>query len=780
MRTPDTTASKPSTFLTRLGRWCFDHRRATLVAWLFAVIAIFAVGGVVGSGFDATNEIPDSESRRGADAIEQYFGGAGSGLAGSIVFTSDRTVDDPAVKAAMEAWFAQIDALDEVSVSSPYGGEGSGGVNADRTIAFASLDFAPGVTDEETPLIADDFKKLEPSVDGLRIEYGGYALVVFEPPESELIGVAFAIFVLILAFGSVLAMGLPISVAAFGVASGIGVVILLSNLTKGPSFVTTLAVMIGLGVGIDYALFIVTRFREALHAGQSPRTATAQSLDTAGRAVLFAGTTVVISLLGLIAIGLPFVTAIGVSMSTAVLTTMIASVTLLPALLGFAGERVEITRWRGLIAAGLAALGLLAVGLKLPPAAFAIPFAASALVLIAAFAYAPLRRQVRHRPPKPVAETFAYRFSRFVQHRPWTIAIAGTAVLLLISVPVLSLRLGFADESNFSPDTTTRQAYDLLAEGFGPGFNGPFLVAAETSAPGDAEAVTRLAEALTATDGVDEVFGPIPDNPADPSAFLLRVIPSTAPQDQATESLLGVLREQVIPASVAGTGIEANVTGIVAVGVDFSNYLSSRTPVFFGAVLTLSFVLLMLVFRSLLIPLKAVIMNLLSISAAYGVMVALFQWGWLGSLTGIEKAPVEPWMPMMLFAIVFGLSMDYEVFLLSRVKEEWDRSRDSSESVANGLAATARVISAAAAIMVVVFGSFLLEDNRQIQMMGTGLGAAILLDATLVRMLLVPATMELLGARNWWMPAGLDRFLPRISVEGEPVEVPVPARRPPR
>jgi RND superfamily putative drug exporter len=763
-RTPRHSIS--DTTLHRLGEWCFEKRRTVVLAWVGAVIAIFAIGGIVGSGFDATTRIPDSESARGSDVIEEYFGGVGAGLSGSIVFTSERTIDDPAVREAMEAWFEEIAEIEDVAVSSPYAGPGSGGVTDDRTIAFASLDFHPDVTDEESPSIGEEIRELEPDVAGLRIEYGGRALVEFEPPESELIGIAFAIVVLILAFGSVLAMGLPISVALFGVASGVGGVILLSNITGGPTFVTTLAVMIGLGVGIDYALFIVTRFREGVRIGMGPAEATAAALDTSGRAVLFAGMTVVISLLGLIIIGLPFITAIGVSMSTTVLTTMLASVTLLPAILGFAHHRVEVTRWRGLVAAALLAVGLLAIGLKLHPVLYAVPLALSAIVLVAGSAVGALRAEVRRKPPKPVPETVAYRLSRIVQARPWTIAIGGTALLLVISVPLLDLRLGFADEGNFAPETTTRQAYDLLAEGFGRGFNGPLILTAETSGPAQVDEVDRLVDALASTPGVDRVFDPVTASAASPPIYLIRLIPSSAPQDEMTENLVHDLRENVIPAAVAGTGIDVNVTGVVAAGIDFSDYLASRTIVFFAAVLTLSFLLLTMVFRSLLIPLKAVIMNLLSISAAYGVMVALFQWGWLDQITGIETAPVESWMPMMLFAIVFGLSMDYEVFLLARVKEEFDRSGDSSESVANGLASTARVISAAAAIMVVVFGSFVLEDNRQIQMFGTGLAAAIALDATIVRMLLVPATMELLGSRNWWIPGWLDRLLPQIAVEG--------------
>jgi RND superfamily putative drug exporter len=383
-----------------------------------------------------------------------------------------------------------------------------------------------------------------------------------------------------------------------------------------------------------------------------------------------------------------------------------------------------------------------------------------------------LKREVRHRPPKPLPETLAYRWSRGIQHRPWTAALAGAVALLVLAVPVLGLRLGFSDESNYEEDTTTKQAYDLLVDGFGPGFNGPLLLVAtlpEGAGDGDLEAVNR---AVAADPGVAFLSPARPDDPADPQAVVWNLVPTTGPQDEATTDLVYRLRGSVLPPVERETGVDVAVTGTVAVNVDFSEYLTERLPWFFAVVLALSFLLLLVVFRSLLVPLKAVIMNLLSIGAAYGVVVALFQWGWLSDLTRVQPAPIEPWAPMMLFAIVFGLSMDYEVFLLSRVREEWRRTGDSRTSVADGLAATAKVITAAAAIMVFVFGSFILENDRVTKLMGVGLATAILLDATIVRMLLVPATMELLGDKNWWLPRGLARLLPKVDVEGQP------ARRP--
>jgi RND superfamily putative drug exporter len=480
--------------------------------------------------------------------------------------------------------------------------------------------------------------------------------------------------------------------------------------------------------------------------------------------VLFAGTTVVISLLGMLLMGVSFVQGLAVAAASVVAVTVLASLTLLPALLGFAGQRIELTRWRGLIAAGIAAVALIGIGLGITPLEIGLPLAA--IVLIAGFFVGPLKREVPRRPRKPLRETTAYRWSRLIQRRPWPAAIGGALVLLILALPVIGLRLGFSDESNFADDTTTKQAYDLLVDGFGPGFNGPLLLVTEVPDGTDLASLQVVNDAVSGDPGVAFLSPARPNDPQQPSAAVWMLVPTSAPQDEATTDLVNRLRDELLPPAEQAAGIDVSVTGTVAVNIDFSDYLTSRLPYFFVAVLTLSFLLLMVVFRSVLVPLKAVIMNLLSIGAAYGIVVALFQWGWLSDITGVQPAPIEPWAPMMLFAIVFGLSMDYEVFLLSRVREEWHRTGDSHRSVADGLAATAKVISAAAAIMVFVFGSFILETDRVVKLMGTGLATAIFLDATIVRMLLVPATMELLGDRNWWLPRWLDRAIPNIDVEG--------------
>ena len=782
---------------SRLGSWCARRRRTVAVAWVLVLLALGGLQGVVGTNFSTEFGLPDVESKRGLDILERDMGGIGAGLEGTVVVAADAGVDDPGVRSGVESYLAEIQARDDVTVASPYAdqagpspglvewytsgtddpaalaeqfGEGGSQIAPDESVAFATVsipaDTDLGSAQEIGAEIIDD----APDLDGVRFEFGGEMFGEFEAPAAELIGLAFAIVILILAFGSVMAMGLPIGTALAGVGVGAVLLGLLSNLVTMPDFATILGIMIGLGVGIDYALFIVTRYREQLHAGHGINESIAIAIDTSGRAVTFAGMTVVVSLLGMLLMGVSFVTGLGLGAATMVLVTMVASLTLLPALLGFVGERVEVTRWRGLIAAGLVAVALLGLGLKIQPLLLGLPLAV--VVLIAGFAIAPLRREVVRRPPKPLRETVAYRWSRFVQARPWPLAIGATLLLVLLAVPVASIRLGFSDAGNLPEDSTGRQAYDLVADGFGAGSNGRLLLVAEV--PDELDLTTSatlldIREQLAATEGVAAVSPPVPSDQTDPSAssaVLWTVTPTTAPQDEATVELVQTLRDDVLPDATAGTGLDVLVSGSVGIEVDFSNYLADRLVLFFAVVLTVSFLLLMVVFRSLLVPLKAVVMNLLSIGAAYGVLVAIFQWGWGKDLFGIETAPIEPFLPMILFAIVFGLSMDYEVFLLSRVREEWLRTGDSKTSVADGLAATARVITAAAAIMIVVFGSFLLETDRIIKLMGFGLALAVFLDATVVRMLLVPATMELLGDKNWWLPRWLDRLLPTINVEG--------------
>jgi RND superfamily putative drug exporter len=773
-----------ATTLTRVGGWCFDHRIAAVGVWLVGSVTVLGAAGAIGPAYDAVLDIPASDSADGFAVLDEHFSELGVGTqSGTIVFQADQGVEEPAVRVAMEELFALVDAgfpdddgVPEhpgATVTSPYSEQGGGQIARQGALAgelaYAQVNLASDIDLTESALIGEAIAEHAPAIEGLEVLPGGAALAPYEPPESELVGMAFAIIILIFAFGSVLAMGLPVAVALGGVAAGIGATLLLSNIYAVPDFTLSVGVMIGLGVGIDYALFIVTRYREGLRAGSSPRAATLAAIDTAGRAVILAGTTVVISLLGMLLMGIRLVSGVGLGASVTVLFTMISSLTLLPALLALARERIEVTRWRGLVTAGLVAVAMLGAGIDFPPVAAAGAILAAATLMVSC-AVRPLRRQVPRRRPKPVRDTAAYRWSRTIQRHPWLSLAVGTLALLAMASPILGLRLGVADEGNHPEGTHTRRAYDLLAEGFGDGFNGPLLITVVSRAGADAGdsagAVQALQRSLAGTPGVAAVTGPLADDPAVPKAFLMTVIPTTAPQAEATSELVTRLRDEVIPAAVTGTGLDVSVTGTSAANIDLTSFLGRRVLLFFGVVLSLSFVLLLTVFRSLLVPLKAVVMNVLAMIATYGIIVVVFQWGWGADLLGIAAAPIEPFIPMILFAIVFGLSMDYEVFLLSRVREEFARSNDTVESVADGLAASARVITAAAAIMVVVFGSFVFEDDRVLKMFGLGLAVAVLLDATLIRMLLVPATMELLGPRNWWLPRWLDRLVPRLGAEG--------------
>jgi RND superfamily putative drug exporter len=683
-----------------------------------------------------------------------------AGFSGEIVFSSPSGVDTDAVRDAMTELFAKVGQVEGVSVTSPYDVEGQ--INTARTTAFASID---ATIRSQTALIAlgEEIREIgEPYATGdLRIEYGGNIFAGFELPASEAYGLLAAIIILVLAFGSVLAMGLPIGTALVGLGVGASLVTVLSHVLPMPDFTTSLVAMIGLGVGIDYALFIVTRYREGIHHGMSVEDSVVNAVDTSGRAVIFAGITVIISLLGLFVMGLAFARGLAIGAVIGVLIMMIASISLLPALLAMVKHRIDVTTRAAL--AALAAFvvitffAVVAESLVL----FLAAVVSAIVVTLASFAIKPMRKPIPQRARKPKNETFWYRWSRLVQRRPWTSALSATAVLLLLGAPLLSIRLGFGDNGNAPESTTVRRAYDMLAEGFGPGFNGPLFITVQGDTASDPAALESFVGVVRGVDGI--AFAQATPASQDGSLSLVIAYPTTAPQDEATTTLIKTLRNDVIP----GTGVEAKVGGFTAAGVDFADVIGSRMPLLFIGVLSLSFLLLMAVFRSLLVPLKAVIMNLLSIGAAYGVIVAIFQWGWGMNLIGVGKAgPIESWAPMMLFAIVFGLSMDYEVFLLSRVREEYLRTGNNAEAVADGLTATARVITAAALIMVCVFAAFVLGYDRQLKLFGLGLALAVFIDATIVRMVLVPATMELLGDRNWWIPKWIDRMLPKIDVEG--------------
>ena len=748
--------------LAALARFSVRHRRIMVFGiWIPALVIVGVLSGRMGSDFSTQFELPKSEANDVQKLLESNSPSK-AGFSGEIVFASPNGVNSDDVVAALAPFFDKVDALEGVTVTSPFSETSQGQINQAGTTGFASLDVSLRSQSELIEL-SKEIQDLGNAVniDGLAIEYGGNIFAGFEMPESEIYGLLAAMIILVLAFGSVLAMGLPIGTALIGLGVGASLVTILSHVAPMPDFTTALVAMIGLGVGIDYALFIVTRYREGLAEGLSVEDAVIDAVNTSGRAVIFAGITVIISLLGLFVMGLAFARGLAIGAVIGVLFMMLASISLLPALLAMVKHRIGVTTWAAIVSLAMFIIGaLFAVVTKTP--AFALAGVIAVLVVTAlSFAIKPMRRHIPHRTPKAKELTFWYRWSRFIQRRPWTAALSATAVLLILSAPLASIRLGFGDNGNAPESETVRRAYDMLAQGFGPGFNGPLFITVQGETAKSPEALQRFVATLNSTEGIAFAQG-MPAS-QDGSLSLVMAYPTTSPQDIKTEELIHELRSTVIPQ----TGVEAKVGGFTAAGVDFAESIGKRMPYLFIGVLSLSFLLLMAVFRSLLVPLKAVIMNLLSIGAAYGVLVAVFQWGWGMNLIGVGRAgPIESWAPMMLFAIVFGLSMDYEVFLLSRVKEEYDRTGNNASAVADGLTATARVITAAALIMVCVFAAFVLGHDRNLKLFGLGLALAVFIDATLVRMVLVPATMELLGDRNWWLPAWINRILPKIDVEG--------------
>jgi RND superfamily putative drug exporter len=727
--------------------------------WLPLTVLIAVGSSTVGSNFRTEMAMPTSDARQAEEMLASIQSGD-AGINGQIVIKTDKTVMDAAVKKEFTTALNLIDKIPEVTVKSPYVSPAQ--INPKKTIAFAEISVPRTYTMVEMQEVADKVIAASQNVvkTGITIEFGGRIFETFEMPESEVLGLLAAVIILVIAFGSIIAMGLPIGVALLGLAIASSIVAIVSNFMSMPNEATSMVAMIGLGVGIDYALFIVTRFREAMHDGLSIEDAVVEAIDTSGRAVMFAGITVIVALLGLLSIGLSFVTGFAVAMAIGVAVMMIGSVSLLPALLAMVGTRIESTSW-----AAVSALGALVISAMISVFTHSIVFvqiggAIAAALIILRFFIAGLKKPLPHCAQNNHQHTIWWRWSRVVQHHPWRALTVSVVGLGLLAVPMFSLRLGFSDLGNAPEDKTVRKAYDLISEGFGPGFNGPLYIAVGGETAADPQAMQQFAQVIAKTDGVATAF-PAPKSSKE--VGLVIAYPKTSPQDEATSDLVHYLRSDVIPS----TDVYAKVGGFTASGIDFSDYLSKRLPWLIGSVLIVSFFLLMAVFRSILVPLKAVLMNLLSVGAAYGVIVAVFQWGWMADVFGVGKpGPVEAWAPMFLFAIVFGLSMDYEVFLLSRMKEEYNRTGDNFTAVADGVAATARVITAAALIMVCVFAAFVLAPDRQLKLFGMGMAVAVFLDATVVRMLLVPATMELLGDRNWWIPKWLDRVLPKIDVEG--------------
>jgi putative drug exporter of the RND superfamily len=710
-----------SSALERLGR--FSARRPWTVIGLWVVLAATVIVSSVAFGrqLEDTFAVPGLDSQEAVDLLAA----AQSDRAG----TTARVVATPAdggtfttsadAVAALDALRVEIDRLPNVvgttDPSSP------GAVSADGTVALLTVQY-PVLED----LDRTDLERLKATIadaridSPLRIEAGGDLFWNFEEPANgvaELIGLLAAVVILLVAFGSLIAMGLPILMALFGLVLGVTAMSLVTYLIDIPSWAPQMGSMIGVGVGIDYALFLVTRHREFLARGMTVPEAAGRAVATAGQAVVFAGGTVVIAILGLAVAGVPFMTAAGVATSVIVLIMVAGSITLLPALLGLSGHwinRLGIHRRAG-IATGVSQGWL--------------------------------------------------RWGRHVSRHAWAYAIGVSVVLVALTAPVLALQLGFPDEGTLPESRTERGAYDLVAEGFGPGTNGPLVIAVDLSGTDDTTIVDRLAAAIAEDEGVAAVAPP--ELVTDAGVAIVVAFPTTAPQDDATFATVERLRTDVFPAALDGSNATAHIGGQTANFGDVASRVTDRLPLFITAVVLLSFLLLMLVFRSVLVPLKAAILNLLSIGAAYGVLVMVFQWGWGKDLIGLESTvPIVSFIPMFMFAVLFGLSMDYEVFLLSRVREEYLATGDNDTSVISGIAGTARVITSAALIMISVFAGFVLGEDPVIKMMGLGLATAILVDATIVRIVLVPATMKLMGDANWWLPGWLDRLLPTIDIEG--------------
>jgi RND superfamily putative drug exporter len=703
-----------------IAAFCYRRRRFVVLGWLGLLVALVVASFAFAGEYKTEFKLPGSESQAAVDLLEERGVSERTGFFGQIVFRAEQGVDDAAIRTRMEQFFAAIqERVEGVEIVSPYDPRNAHQVSDDGTVAYAEINFADR-SNEAYVDDADAIKDLrdEINVSGLQVELGGFIFAGEPEFSSELVGISAAVIILLIAFGSLLAMGFPIVTALFGVGSGAALIGLLTKVLDVPEFTTSIAAMIGIGVGIDYALLVVTRYRQGLHDGLEPRDAVVLSLDTSGRAVLFAGLTVVIALSGMFMMNLEFMRSISVAAILAVFMTMLASLTLLPALLGFAGRNID-------------RLGL--------------PHRAGAA-------------------ERGVSHSFWYRWSRVIQRHPWPALVISAALLIGLSLPVLWLRLGFGDSGNLPESNTPRRAYDMLAEGFGPGFNAPILVVAETpNGDEDLEVLGRLVDEIGGTEGVASVTEPQPV--ANGGLHLISVFPESAPQDAATNDVVHRIRNDVVPAVVTGDTPIILLTGDTPFVVDFADYIGERLPLFIGAVLILSFLLLTTVFHSIVVAAKAVVMNMLSIAAAFGALVIVFQWGIGDNFIGLgREGPIEAWAPMMLFAILFGLSMDYEVFLLTRIREEYDRTGDNALAVADGLAATGRVITAAAAIMICVFGAFVLGEMRDLKLLGFGLAFAIFIDATVVRLVLVPSFMELMGKWNWYLPSWL-RWLPMIRVE---------------
>ncbi|SEG47847.1 putative drug exporter of the RND superfamily [Thermomonospora echinospora] len=721
------TAETPRTggALAGLARFCYRRRRLVLLAWIAGVIAVAFAGFGYGAASDNDFSGGDSGSARAQELIDKHFPEQ-RGDTLTLAIKADRGIDDPAARQKIERVIAELAASPVTGpVISPYQDEDL--VTQDRRIARTTIP----LTDKEVkksevePLVTT---VRDASGDGVTLGLGGDRAEKAETPgqgPAESVGVLAAAVILFVAFGSLVAMGLPIVTALLAILGGIALMKLVGHVVPAPDFTVVLAAMIGLGVGIDYALFIVTRYKDALRDGDEPESATVRAITTAGHAVLFAGTTVVIALLGLVVMGQRLMTGVAVAASVTVLVTMIAAVTLLPAFLGFTGHRID--------------------ALRLP------------------------RRASRHQgaggAPSRERRTPAERWAGVVQRRPLVAALVAVAVLLVLAAPALSMRLSLPDASVQPRDRSSYISYEILSEGFGPGYGAPLIFATRV---GSRDADLRpVVEAVGRTEGIAHVTPPRISEDGRAATFM--AFPTTGYQEEATADLVHRLRDDVLPRAPGGEGV--HVGGPNAGTIDFAEEVGSRLPLMIAVVIALSLVLLIALVRSVTIALQAAVLNLLSIGAAYGVIVAVVQWGWLGPALGFPtEMPITAWVPMMMFPVLFGLSMDYEVFLISRVREEYGRTGDTRTAVTRGLARTAKVITAAAAIMIAVFTTSLLGPDVSVKQGGLGMAVAVLIDASIIRMVLVPAVMELCGKANWWMPGRREpkaTSAPPAGVEAE-------------
>jgi putative drug exporter of the RND superfamily len=713
--------------LRRLGRFCARHARLIVAAWLLAVVALLGADRAAGGTYVDDFTLPHTSAQDGNDLIRAHQPKS-AGFTSRVVLRAAPGATLAEQRDAVTGTVARLAALPHVnSVSNPFSPAGTA---ADGRTAIANVTFAANPGQYGAAYLRQVDAAVAPArAAGIQVDYGGQLGTAARPKandvRSEIVGVVVALLVLLLGFGSVLATGLPLLSAILGVAGGATVLGLVAASVSFASVSPTLAVMMGLGVGIDYALFLSTRFRRYVADGADPVEAAGTTLAGSGRAVLVAAVTVVVALLGLYASGVSFIGRLGLAAGIAVAVAAIAALTLTPALLGLAGRRID--RWR-------------------------------------------VRTPVSEPRADAGGDDSWRRYAALVGRRPWLFLLAGLAVLGILAVPALSMRLGHIDSGAYPRSFTDRRAYDAITTGFGPGANAPLTVVVDLS--GDAQAsgatrdalATRLRAAIAAVPDVAAVGQPTPSG--DGALLTATVTPASGAQDAATDQLMDRLLNTTLPDTLAGTGAHGYVSGNTAGQLQFRDVLAARLPVIIAVVVAAAFLLLLVVFRGLLVAVKAAVLNLLSIAASYGVLVAVFQWGWGSRAVGLgENVPVESYVPMMMFAIVFGLSMDYEIFLLSRVREAWLSTMDNGRSVAAGLSATGRVITCAALIMTSVFAGFLLSGNIVVKMLALGLAVSVIIDATVVRLVLVPATMYLFGRANWWVPRWMDRLLPHLDPE---------------